>query len=180
MARERSFRYAEKFARHLAQSPCDIDTVKTRTQYYLQGSGGDQAAWNPPQPLYGGETSLWLLYTALDFSRNVGNIDFVLQGLAAQQSTDSEYTAASALYSWAQEYARHPPLRGEAKVRCIGETIVLYRPLTTPIGACRVLSAPCQNDTSLIEAFLVPALQPRASKHLKSLAGECKGPAAAK
>ena len=117
MAEEGASTYTRQFARHLAQRPCDIGRVKTRIQSYLQGSGGDRDAWNSPLPMYGDHTSLWRLSTALDFSRNTENVCFVLQGFAAQQSTDSEYTAASALYRWAEEIAVHPPLTKEEKVR---------------------------------------------------------------
>ena len=116
MAEERASTYTKHFARHLAQRPCDIGRVKIRVQSYLQGSGGDRDAWNSPLPMYGDHTSLWRLSTALDFSRNTENVCFVLQGFAAQQSIDSEYTAASALYRWAEEIPVHPPLTKEEKV----------------------------------------------------------------
>lgn len=114
---ERTLKRAENFAKHLAQTPCDVDRVEIRIHSYLEGLGGDQQAWRSPEPLYNSEGSLWHLCNALDFSRNAGNADFVLEGLTAQESTDEEYTAASALYHWADVIAIYAPLTDEDKVR---------------------------------------------------------------
>ena len=117
IAQEESLKHAPRFAKHLAQAPCDTDGVKKRIRYYLEGLGGDEDAWNPPHALHGDRVTLWLLCNALDFSRNVQNVDFVLEGLAAERSSDSEYTAASALFNRGEEMAIFPPLTNEEKVR---------------------------------------------------------------